>query len=100
MKYAKKPIAVDAEQYRGPSETHQHIGDNPDECVLKSICTKGECTVPAGSIEKGVEYYGFAHIHTLEGVQMVSIDDWIIKGVKGEFYPCKPDIFRLTYEPA
>jgi hypothetical protein len=37
-------------------------------------------------------------IRTLEGEHIASIGDWIIKGVKGEFYPCKPDIFTLTYE--
>lgn len=39
-------------------------------------------------------------IDTLEGGHNVCPGDWIIKGVKGEFYPCKPDIFELTYEPA
>jgi hypothetical protein len=39
-------------------------------------------------------------IATLEGVMRASPGDWIIKGVKGEFYPCKPDIFDATYEPA
>lgn len=39
-------------------------------------------------------------IETLEGEHTASLGDWIIKGVKGEFYPCKPDIFALTYEPA
>ena len=39
-------------------------------------------------------------IHTLEGTHEASLGDWIIKGVKGEFYPCKPDIFDVTYEPA
>jgi hypothetical protein len=38
-------------------------------------------------------------IPTLEGNHQANIGDWIIKGVKGEFYPCKPDIFELTYEP-
>ena len=38
-------------------------------------------------------------IETLEGNMVVSLGDWIIKGVKGEFYPCKPDIFAETYEP-
>jgi hypothetical protein len=37
-------------------------------------------------------------IETLEGNHIVSIGDWIIQGVKGEFYPCKPDIFEMTYE--
>ena len=39
-------------------------------------------------------------ITTLEGEMTASPGDWIIKGVKGEFYPCKPDIFEATYEPA
>lgn len=38
-------------------------------------------------------------IKTLEGNMHVKVDDWVIKGVKGEFYPCKPDIFEATYEP-
>ena len=40
----------------------------------------------------------FAEIHTLEGTMQASYGDYIIKGVKGEFYPCKPDIFEQTYE--
>jgi hypothetical protein len=40
------------------------------------------------------------HIGTLEGGHIASVGDWIIKGVKGEFYPCKPDIFDMTYSPA
>lgn len=39
-------------------------------------------------------------INTLEGWHRADLGDWIIKGVKGEFYPCKPDIFEMTYEPA
>ena len=38
-------------------------------------------------------------ISTLEGVMRAEVGDWIIQGVKGEFYPCKPDIFAATYEP-
>ena len=40
------------------------------------------------------------NIKTLEGTMFAEIGDWIIQGVKGEFYPCKPDIFDATYEPA
>ena len=39
-------------------------------------------------------------IETLEGTMIAAYGDWIIKGVKGEFYPCKPDVFAATYEPA
>lgn len=41
-----------------------------------------------------------AQIKTLEGTMHADVGDWIIKGVKGEIYPCKPDIFEATYEPA
>jgi hypothetical protein len=44
--------------------------------------------------------YDKVQIGTLEGVMEASPGDWIIRGVKGEFYPCKPDIFAATYEPA
>jgi hypothetical protein len=39
------------------------------------------------------------HIETLEGILTASPGDWVIKGVNGEFYPCKPDVFEKTYEP-
>lgn len=42
---------------------------------------------------------GSINIETLEGVMTANIGDWIIRGVKGEYYPCKPDIFAVTYEP-
>jgi hypothetical protein len=42
--------------------------------------------------------YGVA-IHTLEGIMVADPGDWIIRGVQGEFYPCKPNIFEQTYEP-
>lgn len=42
---------------------------------------------------------GWLEIRTLEGIMSASIGDWVIRGIKGEFYPCKPDIFEATYEP-
>lgn len=44
------------------------------------------------------EPHTFLHITTLEGIMDIQWDDWIIQGVKGELYPCKPDIFEQTYE--
>jgi hypothetical protein len=43
---------------------------------------------------------GTADIRTLEGVMHADAGDWIIRGIKGEIYPCKPDVFAATYEPA
>jgi len=41
----------------------------------------------------------YLEIQTLEGTMVAALGDWVIRGVKGEFYPCKPDIFAATYEP-
>lgn len=75
-KYRKKPVVVEAIQYNGENkvEIQLFMGRYLDETV------------------KGLK------IPTLEGVHLASVGDYIIKGVKGEFYPCKPDIFAMTYE--
>lgn len=80
--YRKKPVVISAVQY-GPGlavseELHQFLTD----------CS-GWRSTPSGIV-----------IPTLEGDHLASPGDWIIKGVKGEFYPCKPEIFAATYEPA
>ena len=75
MKYRKKPLAVEATQW-WPGKGLE------DELGIK-------CSGPLGG------YY----IDTLEGSLHLSPGDWIITGVKGERYPCKPDIFEATYEP-
>lgn len=80
MKFRKKPVIIDAIEW---------TGKNIDE------------------IAKFMKWRNFDHdirngliIHTLEGQHIASEGDFIIKGVHGEFYPCKPDIFALTYEKA
>lgn len=85
MKYKKKPVVIEAIQFKDDPDTLIEIqefmgGDdlrisyaNPDNPVIK--------------------------IETLEGVMEASVGDYIIRGVKGEYYPCKPDIFEQTYEP-
>lgn len=83
MKFRKKPVVIEAVQF------HE---DNLNE-VLSFIGTSNvEHTIINGVVEN-------VTIRTLEGDMKADIDDWIIKGVKGEFYPCKPDIFLATYEP-
>jgi len=79
MKFRKKPVVIDAVRWDGA---------NVDE-ILGFILV-------GGSARRG---HGNAIIiETLEGEMTASPGDWIIKGVKGEFYPCKPDIFDATYE--
>jgi hypothetical protein len=75
-KYRKKPVVIDAWPWPWDELT--------DPKVIKYIK------------EKGIPFC--AGIETLEGRMIAGEGDWIIKGVKGEYYPCKPDIFEATYE--
>jgi len=89
-KYRKKPIVIDAVQWRG---------DNLEEIIAftgwhESASSKWTWE----QYEKIVNDEGLK-IFTLEGTMMAEIGDWIIKGIKGEVYPCKQDIFEMTYEP-
>ena len=82
-KFRKKPIVIEA----------WPLGQEPLGVVCR--CDSDRDAMPIASSG------GFAdhrHIHTLEGPHLVSPGDWIIKGVKGEFYSCKPDIFEATYD--
>ena len=84
MKFKKKPVVIEAIQYTGHKSYKEMLGHWDDSFDDKT------------SVE---DLDGF-FIETLEGKHRVSINDWIIRGVKGEFYPCKPDIFEMTYEKA
>ena len=85
MKYIKKPIEIDALRF---------TRNNWDE--IKSFTNNKAHTL---LIEKRINGIATCIIPTLEGEHIASWGDWIIKGIKGEFYPCKPDIFKMTYEP-
>ena len=89
MKYRKKPIVIEASVWREKGD-HPEVGHyrRPDDPNNRQ-CEK------CGHI---MHRHGW--IDTLEGGHIVCPNDWIIEGVKGEFYPCKPDIFEMTYEPA
>lgn len=90
-KYRKKPVVIEAMYNDGEIETISAILD----WINGGNGAKGPATYdltgkPSMSI----------HIETLEGVMRADVGDFIIKGVNGEFYPCKPDIFAKTYEAA
>jgi len=80
MKYRKKPVVIEAVQW---------LGFN-NHCVVPGIKELDPYN------EHGK--YGMGWIDTLEGGHEVTPGDWIITGIKGEKYPCKPDIFKATYE--
>lgn len=89
--FRKKPVVIEATQW---------FKENDHPAVRAGFINA------AGSIidptDDAANIAGFRRtncIKTLEGWHEVSIGDWIIRGVKGEFYPCKPDIFAETYEP-
>ena len=81
MKYRKKPVVIDA----------MLLTPGTMVAVCQWIASEGGSFVP--------EMQGLG-IVTLEGTMLAKHGDWIIRGVQGEFYPCKPDIFAATYEPA
>lgn len=85
MKYRKKPVIVEAVRYLGRSSD---ILDFLKESECPSVLFK---PADLGEDRKLV-------IRTLEGNMTANYGDWIIRGVKGELYPCKPDIFEATYE--
>ena len=78
MKFRKKPVVIDAVQWHGDNFVK-----------IDEFITEPHETFPS---------QGIINIQTLEGTMTASLEDWIIKGVNGEFYPCKPDIFEKTYE--
>lgn len=80
MKYRKKPIVIEAEQWHPGTE-------------ILGVDVSGAAQLAHGLTPDQ------AWIETLEGGLIVSAGDWIITGVAGERYPCKPDIFKETYDP-
>ena len=82
-RYRKKPVEIEAVQYLG-------FDANGEECEL----------FLDGSFESHLPSQDKIEIRTLEGPITASRGDWIIRGVQGEHYPCKPDIFAATYETA
>ena len=83
--FRKKPVVIEATCWDGQdlARVKAVLGEEfPGKFIAEDGETKLDLIIP-----------------TLEGPMRVSLGDWIIKGVKGEFYPCKPDIFVATYEP-
>ena len=91
-KFRKKPVVIEARQVT--KDSFLSIGRWIDENGGKS----GEWCWDDDDDQFIVERY--LTIETLEGFMKAQENDWVIKGVSGEFYPCKPDIFEMTYEKA
>lgn len=98
-RYRKKPVEIEARQLTGTNgEMHAvylwiegHVGSVPPPCddEMNGGPAQGVTIDPAD---------GLIVIRTIEGDMKADVGDWIIRGVQGEFYPCKPEIFAATYE--
>ena len=90
-KYRKKPVVIEAIQWTGKNdaEIEDFVGDDLEGYGDNLVAYR-----PMSEQYKSKLMY----IRTLEGIMTASVDDYIIRGVNGEFYPCKPDVFEKTYE--
>lgn len=87
MRYRKQPIVIEAMQFKTNNEVN-----SPNMDAIVNWINQGRDTW--GAWHNGTDIF----INTLEGIMKAEVKDWIIRGVKREFYPCKPDIFAATYE--
>lgn len=87
--FTKKPVTIQARQFT-----------NENNQALLDWINGGNQDREAYELGRGIDYENALIIPTLEGDHRADIGDWIIQGVKGEFYPCKPDIFEATYDAA
>lgn len=93
MKYRKKPVIIEAIKWTGENHREMFNFLTNDEKKNEPLEAYGDnFYIDHDKVEGGLV------IKTLEGEHIASIGDYIIKGVHGEFYPCKPDIFEETYE--
>lgn len=99
MQFRKKPVVVEATQWfkLGDHPLDERItyrGKSTQYTIVSSLrnSTAEKCKLCGASLN----FHGW--VETLEGGHIVCPGDWIITGIKGEFYPCKPDIFEATYE--
>lgn len=98
-KFRKKPVVIEAFQVHSPIMTLTDRINTPDwfrkELETEGGCVFAELTGTTGQTGARMDIF----IRTLEGDMLVSKGDYIIKGVAGEIYPCKADIFEQSYEP-
>ena len=88
MRFRKKPVEIEAVQFDGTRLSCS---------AIFRWMNGGKYVAPLPNMQKKGAFN--MEVDTLEGAITARPGDWIIKGVKGEFYPCKPDIFAATYEP-
>lgn len=101
MRFRKKPVVVEAIQFKVTKEIQCKYGTHKEynDFEIIDFVSAHNQFIRVGTEPSGEpEGLTFIEIPTLEGIMRADVGDWIIKGVAGEFYPCKPDIFEATYE--
>lgn len=103
-RFRKKPVEIEARQVPVFDDDESAITQYVDQCVALAEWCGGISHMMLDADEAspadGIDVTGpHIVITTLEGPHAAMPGDWIIKGVEGEFYPCKPEIFEQTYEP-
>lgn len=102
-RYRKKPVVIEAMRLEGTNADMHAVYQWVERNTLGSFepldVIEGRKPYPASGVSIDPRDGRFI-ISTLEGLHWADPGDWIIRGVQGEFYPCKPDIFEATYEPA
>lgn len=99
MKYRKKPVVIEAVKVIYAEMT----GKGPERPPFDELPPWLLTAIDAGDItlsSKNARDYAVINVNTLEGVMEAGPGDYLVRGIKGELYPCKPDIFEATYEPA
>ena len=92
--YRKKPVVIEAIEFKVTRELKCKHGVHQDYNGMEICEFMGLPMLNTRFDKKGA----YIDVETLEGTHRADVGDYIIKGVKGEFYPCKPDIFKLTYD--
>ena len=92
--YRKKPVVIQAIQWDGTENHALEIASTFDG----KLDYKKKYEYDEGILAKSIDIFEGFFINTLEGQMKVSPNDYVIKGLKGEFYPCKPDVFEISYD--
>lgn len=104
MKFRKKPVVIEAVEVTAADYNPRYIDSPWDGCPFSEIPPEWLCkAVDDGTVtphNRGGSDYAQWDIKTLEGTMTAQPGDYIIRGIKGELYPCRGDIFEATYEPA
>ena len=95
-RWRKKPVVIDAYQVRFPSFRDER--DDWPVWFAEAMAASSE-TVGSLNPTDPEDPRGTVSVYTLEGAMKVSWKDWVIRGIQGELYPCKPDVFEATYAP-